>query len=111
MGYNLPMGGKGEKGNLECNTSHGYQRNECVFVGAGLGLHILNARDAKMTDPNSYPEYIGTETNGVIKPADSVTYMRAVDSSYMTMPIFLDVRGYYPLQNSAITPSAMFRFG
>jgi hypothetical protein len=110
-GYNFPMGGTGEKGNFEINTSHGYQINKYLFVGAGLGLHMYNARDAKMTDPNNYPQYVGTVTNGVIKPADSVTYMRAVDSSYMTMPIFLDVRGYYPLQNSKIIPFAMLRFG
>ncbi len=114
VGYNLPMGGTGEKGNLEINTSHGYKLNEYLFVGAGIGLHIYNARDAKMTDPNSYPQYIpkpGTSSSEKITPFDSVTYMRAVDSSYMTMPIFLDVRGYYPLQNSAITPFAMFRVG
>ncbi len=114
VGYNFPMGGTGEKGNFEINTSHGYQLNEYLFVGAGVGLHMYNARDAKMTDASSYPQYIGaapSQTSGVFTPADSVTYMRAVDSSYMTMPIFLDVRGYYPLQNSAITPFAMFRVG
>ncbi|MDR2913875.1 MAG: hypothetical protein LBV74_03420 [Tannerella sp.] len=114
-GYNFAMGGTGEKGSFEFNTSHGYQINEYLFVGAGIGLHIYNARDAKMTDPNSYPQYVGTISgtapNQVIIPADSVTYMRAVDSSYMTMPIFLDVRGYLPLQNSNFTPFAMFRVG
>ncbi|MDR0700231.1 MAG: DUF4156 domain-containing protein [Tannerella sp.] len=110
-GYNLPMGGTGEKGSFEFKTSHGYQINEYLFVGAGLGLDLYNAHDPKMKDPNSYPQYVGTVTNGVIKPTDSVTYMHAVDSSYTTMPVFLDIRGYYPLQNSAITPFAMFRFG
>ncbi|MDR0743415.1 MAG: hypothetical protein LBF05_03550 [Tannerella sp.] len=111
-GYNLPMGGTGEKGSFEFKTSHGYRINEYLFVGVGVGLDLYNARDPKMKDSNSYPQYVGTATSGgIIKPADSVTYMRAVDSSYMTMPIFLDIRGYYPLQNSAITPFAMFRFG
>lgn len=111
-GYNFAIGGTGEKGSFEFNTSHGYQVNEYLFVGAGLGLHIYNARDAKMTDPNSYPQYVGTtNSSGVIVPKDSVTYLRAVDSSYMTMPIFLDVRGYLPLQNSKLTPFAMFRVG
>jgi hypothetical protein len=111
-GYNLPMGGTGEKGSFSFNTSHGYRINEYLFVGVGLGLDLYNARDPKMKDSNSYPQYVGTVTdNNVIKPADSVTYMRAVDSSYMTMPVFVDIRGYYPLQNSAITPFAMFRFG
>jgi hypothetical protein len=114
LGYNLPMGGTGEKGNFEINTSHGYQLNEYLFVGIGAGLHMYNARDAKMTDPKSYPQYVpkpGTSSDAKITPFDSVTYMHAVDSSYMTLPVFIDVRGYYPLQNSAITPFATFRFG
>ena len=113
-GYNLAMGGTGEKGNIEINTSHGYQLNEYLFIGAGLGLHIYNAREAKLRDSigtNSYPQYVGSVISGKRVPADSLTYMRAVDSSYMVMPIFLDVRGYFPLQNSAITPFAMFRVG
>lgn len=111
-GYNLAMGGTGEKGSFEFNTSHGYQLNEYLFVGAGVGLHIYNARDINMTNSKNYPQYIGTpNSSGIIVPTDSVTYMRAVDSSYMTLPIFLDVRGYLPLQNSQFTPFAMFRVG
>ena len=110
-GYNLAMGGTGEKGSFEFNTSHGYQLNEYLFVGAGVGLHMYNARDSRLKDSigstSYYPQYIGT--NKV--PVDSVTYMRAVDSSYMTMPIFLDIRGYLPLQNSAFTPFVMMRAG
>ena len=111
-GYNIAMGGTGEKGNLELNTSHGYQLNEYLFVGAGVGLHMYSARDAQlktnMSSTDKFPQYVaksGTTIN------DSVTYMRAVDSSYMTLPLFLDIRGYMPLQNSAITPFAMFRLG
>jgi hypothetical protein len=111
LGYNLALGGTGEKGSFEINTSHGYQINEYLFVGAGLGLHMYNARDVNMKNAASYPQYVGTQTNGIINPVDSVTYMHAVDSSYMTLPIFLDIRGYYPIPNSSITPFAMFRLG
>ena len=111
-GYNLPMGKTGEKGSFEFNTSHGYQMNEFLFVGAGAGLHIYNARDTAMKNPANFPHYVGNiDSKGKIKPTDSVTYMRAVDSSFMTLPIFLDIRGYLPLQNSKITPYAMLRFG
>ncbi|MDR0575259.1 MAG: DUF4156 domain-containing protein [Tannerella sp.] len=113
-GYNLAMGGTGDKGSFEFNTSHGYQINEYLFVGAGIGLHLYNARDAEMTNPKHYPQYVpkpGTSSGEKITPFDSVTYMHAVDSSYMTFPVFIDVRGYLPLQNSKITPFAMFRFG
>jgi len=111
VGYNLAMGGTGEKGGFEINTSHGYQLNEYLFVGAGVGLHIYSARDISLKDTVGYPRYVGTiGTGGVIRPTDSLTYMRAVDSSYMVLPLFLDVRGYYPLQG-AITPFAMFRVG
>jgi hypothetical protein len=113
LGYNIPIGGTGEKGNFEINTSHGYQINDYFFVGAGIGLHIFNARDDSMRFAQHYPQYVGapTGTSGAFRPADSVTYMHAVDSAYMTLPIFLDVRGYLPLQNSPITPFAMFRIG
>jgi hypothetical protein len=114
-GYDFSLGGTGEKGNFEINTSHGFQINDYLFAGAGLGLHMYNARNAQMTDPNSYPQYVGNvETIGgmqIIRPADSVTYMHAVDSSYMTLPLFVDIRGYYPIPNSAITPFAIFRIG
>ena len=113
VGYNISMGGTGEKGNLEINTSHGYQINEYLFAGAGLGLHIYNARDTAMKNPSNYPHYVGNvnTTTGKITPADSVTYMHAVDSSFMTLPIFLDIRGYLPLQNSKLSPYFMLRFG
>ncbi|MDR1525012.1 MAG: hypothetical protein LBS79_07155 [Tannerella sp.] len=110
-GYNLAIGGTGERGAFEINTSHGYRINEYLFVGAGVGLHIYNARDINLKDTASYPQYVGIQTNGIIRPTDSVTYMHAVDSSYMTLPIFLDIRGYYPIPNSPITPFAMFRLG
>ncbi|MDR1723813.1 MAG: DUF4156 domain-containing protein, partial [Tannerella sp.] len=44
FGYDIPMPAIAEKGNFEINTSHGYQINEYLFVGAGVGLHIYNAR-------------------------------------------------------------------
>ena len=113
-GYNLAIGGTGEKGSFEFNTSHGYQLNEYLFAGLGAGLHMYNARDSKLRDSigtNSFPQYVGNVVGGKKIPTDSVTYMRAVDSSYMVLPIFLDIRGYYPLQNSAFTPFAMLRVG
>jgi len=112
VGYDLSMGGTGEKGIFEINTSHGYQINEYLFAGAGLGLHIFNARDMAMKDTANYPQYVGAlGSGGRIIPTDSVTYMRGVDSSFMTLPIFLDIRGYLPLQNSKLSPFFMLRFG
>ena len=115
VGYNLAMGGTGEKGSFEFNTSHGYQLNEYLFVGAGVGLHMYNARDAQlktnMGSADKFPQYVPRYGSSSTTLNDSVTYMRAVDSTYMTLPIFLDIRGYYPLQNSAITPFAMLRVG
>jgi hypothetical protein len=111
-GYDFPIGGTGEKGNLEINTSHGFRINEFLFAGAGLGFHMYNARDAKMKNSDHYPQYVGSTGSGtLITPTESVTYMHAVDSSYMTLPLFIDIRGYYPIPNSAITPFAMFRIG
>jgi hypothetical protein len=112
-GYDFPLGGTGEKGNLEINTSHGLRINEFLFVGAGLGLHKYNARDPMMKNSEHYPQYVSASSSSgtIITPEDSVTYMYAVDTSYTTFPLFLDVRGYYPIANSAITPFAMFRIG
>ncbi len=110
LGYTLPVG-VGEKGRFEIHTSHGYQVNEYFFIGAGVGLHMYSARDASLKDGLTYPQYVGSRSGEAIVPDDSVTYMRAVDSAYMTLPLFVDLRGYLPLQNSAVTPFAMFRFG
>jgi hypothetical protein len=117
FGYNLAIGGIGEKGSFEVNTSHGYQINEYLFIGAGLGMHIYNARDpqlkANMGSLEKSPQYVSkvTATPPYYAIDDSLTYIHAVDSSYMTLPVFLDIRGYYPIPNSSITPFAMFRFG
>ena len=112
VGYDLPIGGVAEKGNISINTSHGYQLNEYLFIGAGVGLNIYNARDLQlktnMSSNEKFPQYVA-KSGSIIN--DSVTYMRAVDSSYMTLPVFLDIRGYMPLQNSTITPFASFRIG
>jgi hypothetical protein len=113
VGYNLAMGGTGSKGSFEFNTSHGYQLNEYLFVGAGVGFHMFSARDVQlktnMSTTDKFPQYVPKPGTTTID--DSVTYMHAVDSSYMTLPLFLDIRGYYPIKNSAITPFAMFRAG
>lgn len=105
FGYNLALGQTGERSNLEINTSHGYQMNEYLFAGAGLGLHIYSARDSAMKNMSTLPHYTTTFRT------DSTAYLHAVDSSYMTLPIFLDLRGYLPLQNSKMSLFAMFRFG
>ena len=106
-GYNLAIMKTGEKSNIEFNTSHGYQINEYLFAGAGLGLHIYSARDPllKSADSINFPQYVPTYRT------DSTTYLHAVDSSYMTLPLFLDLRGYLPLQNSNMTPFIMLRIG
>ena len=111
VGFNVAMGKTGERSNFEINTSHGYRINEYLFAGAGLGLHIYSARDSLMKNPNVYPHYAGTVTGGKINLGDTAIYIHAVDSSYLTLPIFLDFRGYLPLQNDKIAPFIMFRFG
>jgi hypothetical protein len=118
VGYTLPMS-VGEKGRLEVHTSHGYQLNDYLFAGVGAGLHIYSARDmnlkyAKIGGKDNYPQYIAessTESGGntLIKPDASKTWMHGVDSSFMTVPVFLDIRGYYPM--GKIAPFAMFRIG
>jgi hypothetical protein len=115
VGYTLPMS-VGETGRIEAHTSHGYQLNDYLFAGVGAGLHIYSARDmnlkyAKIGGTDNYPHYIAESTSesGVIKPDASRTWMHGVDSSFMTVPIFLDIRGYYPMNK--IVPFAMFRVG
>jgi hypothetical protein len=107
LGYTLPIG-VGEKGRFEVHTSHGYQLNDYLFVGVGVGLHIYSARDPLLKTnmgKEKYPQYVNNDKYKM----DSVTYMHAVDSSFMTLPIFLDVRGYYPM--GKISPFVMFRLG
>ena len=108
-GYNLPIGGTGEKGSFEFNTSHGYQFNEYLFAGLGVGLHMNFPRDPKLRDSigstSHYPQYTPTYKT------DSTAYIFGADTMYMTLPIFLDIRGYYPIQNSAFTPFVMMRVG
>ena len=108
-GYNLPIGGTGEKGSFEFNTSHGYQLNEYLFAGLGVGLHMNLPRDPKLRDSigstSHYPQYTPTYKT------DSTAYIFGADTMYMTLPIFLDIRGYYPIQNSAFTPFVMMRVG
>ena len=114
IGYDFPNGGTGEKGSFEINTSYGFQFNKSLFAGLGVGLHVYNARDSKLRDnmgTNYYPQYVENVVGEKKIPTSSLTYMRAVDLSYMVLPIFLDMRGYYPLKNSAFTPFAMLRVG
>ena len=111
FGYDFPIGGAAEKGNFEINTSHGFQINQNLFAGAGLGLHIYNARDTAMKNPATYPRYAGAVSGGKITLNPDTIYRRGVDSSFMVMPIFLDIRGYLPIPNSKIAPFVMLRFG
>ena len=104
-GYNVSLGKTGQRGNFEFNTSHGYQINEYFFAGGGLGLHIYNARDSSMKNLSNFPHYPAGYRS------DSTVYLRGVDSSFLTMPIFLDVRAYLPMSNSIVSPFFMFRFG
>ncbi|MDR3250714.1 MAG: hypothetical protein LBT42_03510 [Tannerella sp.] len=110
LGYSMAVGGTGEKGSFEVNTSHGFQINDYLFVGAGVGLHVYNARDPLLKanmGTEKYPQYVNTDKY----PMDSVTYMHAIDSSFYTLPIFVDIRGYLPLANPSIVPFAMLRIG
>jgi len=126
VGYDLPIGGVAEKGAFEINTSHGLQLNDYLFVGIGVGLHIYNARDpllkpivtAGVNTNKSYPQYAPnyntTKLDDISKNTtidDSVVYLHAVDSMFMTLPIFLDVRGYLPMANLAVKPFVMLRAG
>jgi hypothetical protein len=117
VGYALHMT-IGEKGAFELSTSHGYQINKYLFIGAGVGLNMYSARDPQLytnigstTNDDKFPQYVGTIANGKTELDNSVTYMHAVDSSYMVLPVFLDVRAYLPINDSPIIPYAMFKIG
>ena len=112
-GYNLTFGG--EKGIMEFSTSHGYQINTNLFVGVGAGLHMYNARDPLLKSnmgKTAYPQYANGSTGistaeGTLYPH---SYSRAMDSSFMMLPIFADIRGYLPM-SSPITPFASLKVG
>ncbi|MDR3308500.1 MAG: hypothetical protein LBS80_00915 [Tannerella sp.] len=113
-GYNLAMG-VAEKGSFGFHTSHGYQLNEYLYVGVGAGLNFNLPRDPTMQLDASTVKYIKDDryqsVQGHFTPVDSLTYMYGADTMYMTVPIFLDVRGYLPMENLPITPFAMLRVG
>ena len=112
-GYNLTFGG--ESGIIEFSTSHGYQINENFFIGLGAGLHMYNARDPLLKSnmgKSEYPQYADHRTSvatseGTLAP---YSYSRAIDSSFMMLPIFVDIRGYLPM-SSPITPFASLKVG
>jgi hypothetical protein len=113
VGYTLPVG-IGERGRIEAHTSHGYQLNDYLFVGAGVGLHVFSARDPllkeNMKTNDKFPQYVDEVTiNNKKYTYDSVTYVHGADSMFMVLPLFLDVRGYYPM--GKIVPFVMFRVG
>ena len=104
-GYNFALKSNGGNNNFEFNTSHGYQINEYLFTGAGVGLHIYSARDTALRNQRTTPHYLPNYGR------DSSAWLHADTFSYMTLPIFLDLRGYLPLQNSNLSPFFMVRFG
>jgi hypothetical protein len=121
-GYTLPVG-IGEKGRFEVHTSHGYQINEYLYIGVGAGLHAYSARDillksnmGKALYPQYAPDYNRAGNSGKIDDIskntqldDSVVHRHSVDSFSLVIPLFLDIRGYYPM--GQITPFAMLRAG
>jgi len=116
VGYNLTFGG--EKGIIELSTSHGYQINTNLFVGAGVGWHIYMKRDPLLKSnmgSKTYPQYangatsVNLSTDGTTKLYPH-SYRRAIDSSFMMLPIFVDIRGYLPM-SSPITPFASAKVG
>jgi hypothetical protein len=123
LGYNIPILGTAERGMFDVNTSHGYQINEYLFIGVGLGLHTYFARNPDLHTNMShelFPQYApdysknsGKVTNITDNEFvdDSVVWRHAIDTSYFTLPLFLDVRGYLPIENSFVTPFAMLRVG
>jgi hypothetical protein len=107
--------GVAEKGSFGFYTSHGYQLNKYLFVGLGAGLNFNLPRDPNMQLEANFPQYIKDSrvaaVNGHFKPVDSLTYMYGADTMFMTLPIFLDIRGYLPIETLLITPYAMLRVG
>ena len=67
-GYSIGIGDY-EFGRFEVNTSHGYQFNPYIFLGAGVGLHFM-------------PSY---ETPGMNIPLD-------VRDSKVDIPVFANIR-------------------
>ena len=45
-GYSIGVGDY-EFSRFEVNTSHGYQFNSCIFLGAGVGLHFMSSYETK----------------------------------------------------------------
>ena len=117
VGYTLSFG-HAEKGRFELSTSHGYQMNQYLFVGLGLGLHMFSARDPNMklnmTTVDKYPRYadpteeITTAEGQTLLPT---SYEHGMDSSFMFVPAFIDVRAYLPVTNSIVSPFASFKLG
>ena len=109
--------GPAERGRFELSTSHGMQMNKYLFVGLGLGLHMYSARKPSMKEnmgTDTYPQYADSTVG--IPQGSGVTlyptsYKHGVDSSFMFMPAFLDVRGYLPIENSMVSPFVSIKLG
>ena len=116
VGYTHSLG-PAEKGRFELNTSHGLQMNKYLFVGLGLGLHMYSARKPIMREnmgTDNYPQYADStvgisQGNGVTLYPTS--YKHGIDSSFMFMPLFLDFRGYLPIENSTVSPFVSIKLG
>lgn len=113
-GYTLSFG-VAEKGRVEFSTTHGYQINQYLFIGAGVGLHLYSARDAEMKKnmgTDKYPHYADEKKNIEGDPNTfPSSYTHGMDSSFMMLPAFVEIRGYLPLNNSPITPFASIKGG
>lgn len=52
-GYSFGAGGKARNlaiDRLEFNTSHGYQVNPYIFIGAGFGVHLMSSYETLVTE-------------------------------------------------------------
>ena len=74
FGYGIGVGDVAE-GRLEIATTHGYQFNQYMFVGVGVGLNYFH------------------------------------DSECLNVPIFADLRGTLPINNTKIAPYVDMRIG
>ena len=117
VGYTLSFG-NAEKGRFELSTSHGYQMNRNLFVGLGLGLHMFSARDPEMklnmTTADKYPRYADPEEEIATAEGETLlptSYEHGMDSSFMFVPAFIDVRAYLPVANSIVSPFASIKLG
>jgi hypothetical protein len=108
--------GVAEKGRFEMSTTHGYLINRSFFVGAGVGMHLYSARDPnlkKNMGTDKYPQYAnpGELIEGTNENMQPTSYVHGMDSSFIMLPVFVELRGYLPLENSLLGPFASVKVG